>query len=151
MSSKLQVILNEDVPHLGNVGDVVEVAAGYGRNFLLPRNLAVLATSRNVKQVEHAQRLVAVKKAKALKTAGDLASRLADVSVTIARAVGEEDKLFGSVTARDIADGLESEGYTIDRRHILVEAPIKNLGVHKIDVKLHADVRAQIKVWVVAE
>lgn len=151
MGSKLQVILNEDVPHLGSVGDLVDVAPGFARNFLLPRSLAVLATSRNVKQVEHAKRQIAVKRATALKTAEGVKSNLNDLSITIAKAVGEEDRLFGSVTTREIADALSTEGHNIDKRHILLEAPIKNLGVHKVDIKLHADVRATIKVWVVAE
>lgn len=147
----LRLILNEDVEHLGNVGDIVDVAPGYGRNFLIPRSLAVPATTRNVKQLEHTKRLIAVKRAKAIKTATQLAKRLSEVSVTIAKPVGEEDKLFGSVTNRDIADALAKEGQTLDRRSIQLEKPIKNLGVYSVDVKLHSDVTAQVKVWVVAE
>lgn len=147
----LQVILNEDVEHLGSVGDIVEVSPGYGRNFLLPRNLAVLATSRNVKQMSHTRRLIDQKRAKQLKTATALARRLSDVSVTIAKAVGEEDRLFGSVTSREIEDALTKQGHTIDKRAIMLDAPIKSLGVYSVDIKCHADVRAQIKVWVVAE
>ena len=147
----LRVILNEDVEHLGSVGDVVDVANGYGRNFLIPRNLAVPATTRNVKQLEHTRRLVSAKRAKAIRTAQDVAKRLGDVSVTIAKAVGEEDKLFGSVTNRDIADALAREGFTLDKRLIVLDKPIKNLGVYTVQVKLHTDVAAQVKVWVVAE
>lgn len=147
----LQVILNEDVPNLGRVGDVVSVASGYGRNYLIPRKLAVLATIRNIKQMEHTQRLVGVKRAKAVKSASDLATRLKDMSITIAKQVGEEDKLFGSVTNRDIEDALHKEGYKIDRRNIVLEKPIKNLGVYSVDVKLHTDITTQVKVWVVAE
>lgn len=151
MASQLKVILNEDVPNLGSVGDVVVVAAGYGRNYLIPRNLALPATSRNVKQLGHTRRLIEAKRSRAMKSAGSLAKKLEDVSVTIARAVGEEDRLFGSVTSRDIEDALSAEGYTLDKRNILLEGPIKNLGVHKVDIKLHTDITAQIKVWVVAE
>ena len=147
----LQVILNEDVPNLGTVGDIVTVADGYGRNYLIPRNLAVPATSRNVKELEHTKRVIAVRRAKMMRSAQELAKRLADVSVTIAKTVGEDDKLFGSVTNRDIADALEREGFQLDRRSILIDAPIKNLGVYSVDIKVHAEVRAQVKVWVVAE
>ena len=147
----LQVILNEDVPNLGSVGDIVTVADGYGRNYLIPRNLAVPATSRNVKELEHTKRVIDARRAKMMRSAQELAKRLADVSVTIAKSVGEDDKLFGSVTNRDIADALEREGFQLDRRSILVEAPIKNLGVYSVDIKVHAEVRAQVKVWVVAE
>ena len=107
----LKLILNEDVPHLGTVGDVVDVAPGYGRNYLIPRNLAVLANSRNTRQLAHTQRLIDVKRAKAIKVASSLAGRLTDTSVTIAKAVGEEDRLFGSVTSRDIEDALGKEGF----------------------------------------
>ena len=147
----LQVILNENVPNLGTVGDIVTVADGYGRNYLIPRNLAVPATSRNVKELEHTKRVIAARRAKMMQSAKELAKRLSDVSVTIAKSVGEDDKLFGSVTNRDIADALDREGFQIDRRSILVDSPIKNLGVYTVEIKVHAEVRAQIKVWVVAE
>ncbi len=147
----LRLILNEDVEHLGTVGDIVDVAPGYARNFLIPRNLAVPATTRNVKQLEHTKRLIGVKRAKALTTATELSKRLGEVSVTIARPVGEEDKLFGSVTNRDIADAVAKEGFTLDRRAIVLAKPIKSLGVYSVAVKLHADVSTQVKVWVVAE
>ena len=147
----LRLILNEDVEHLGTVGDIVDVAPGYARNFLIPRNLAVPATTRNVKQLEHTKRLIAVKRAKALTVAAALSKRLGEVSVTIAKPVGEEDKLFGSVTNRDIADALAKEGFTLDRRNIVLDKPIKNIGVYNVDIKLHAEVATQVKVWVVAE
>lgn len=151
MASSLTVILSEDVVHVGLVGDVVKVAAGYARNFLIPRGLAIPATTRNVKQLEHQKRLIDGKRAKAIRSAEDLAKRLKEVSITIARAVGEEDRLFGSVTNRDIEEAIAKEGYTIDRRSIQLDGPIKNLGVHKVGIKLHGDVRAEVKVWVVAE
>ena len=147
----MQVILNEDVAHLGEVGDIVDVADGYGRNFLIPRKLAMPATSRNVKELEHTKRQIAAKRAKMMKSAAEVAARLADVSLMISKAVGEEDKLFGSVTNRDIADALSAEGFNIDRRQVLLASPIRNLGVYTVDLKLHSDITAQIKVWVVAE
>ncbi len=147
----LQVILNEDVPNLGSIGDIVNVSSGYARNFLIPRNLATLATSGNRKQLEHTQRLMEKKRAEAIKSAQDLAAKLSELSVTIAKQVGEEDKLFGSVTNRDIEDALAKEGYRIDRRNIVLSEPIKTLGVYNVDVKLHSALASQIKVWVVAE
>jgi len=147
----LTVILNQNVPYLGTIGDVVSVAPGYGRNYLIPRGLAIPATSRNVRELSHQKRVIEVKRAKAIKTAEALAKRLGDVSITMARAAGEEDRLFGSVTSRDVEEALQKEGYTIDRRSIAMEGPIKSLGVHKVAVKLHGDIRAEIKVWVVAE
>lgn len=146
----MQVILSEEIHGLGKVGDVVKVAAGYGRNYLIPRQLAVLATTRNVAQVQHTQRIVATKQLKMSKAAKDIASRLGDVSVTIAKPVGAEDKLFGAVTNRDIEDALTAEGFTIDRRQITLTEPIKSLGIHSVKVKLHADVVATVKVFVVS-
>ena len=147
----LQVILNENVPNLGTIGDLVEVSDGYARNFLLPRSLAVLATTRNLKQFEHTRRLIEKKRAHALNSAQDLANKLKEVSITIAKQVGEEDKLFGSVTNRDIEDALNKEGIQIDRRNIVVSEPIKSLGVFNVGVKLHSSLTADLKVWVVAE
>jgi len=147
----LQVILNENVPNLGTVGDIVEVSGGYARNFLLPRNLAMLANTRNVKQLEHTKRLVEKKRVAAISSAQSLADKLKDISVTISKQVGEEDKLFGSVTNRDIEDALHKEGLQIDRRSIVVGQPIKKLGVYNVDVKLHANLTTELKVWVVAE
>lgn len=148
---KLKVILNEDVSNLGEVGDIVEVAQGFGRNYLIPRQLAIPATTRNVKALEHTKRLIAVKRAKMIRTAEDLKKKLQQLSITIAKTVGEEDKLFGSVTNREIADALGNEGYSIDRRQVLLKQPIKNLGVYTVDVKLHGEITAPVKVWVVAE
>jgi large subunit ribosomal protein L9 len=147
----LQVILNENVQNLGQVGDIVDVANGYARNYLLPKQLAVLATNRNVKQLEHTKRLVDLKRGKALAEAKGLADTLAEHSVTITRQVGDEDKLFGSVNRRDIADALETDGFVVDKRNILLDKPIKTLGVFPVDIKLHGEINAQIKVWIVAE
>lgn len=147
----MQVILNEDVANLGEVGDIVNVADGYGRNFLIPRKLAMPATTRNVRELAHTKRVIAAKRAKMVKSAEELAKKLQDLSVTIAKAVGEEDKLFGSVTNREIVDAINEEGFNIDKRQVQLATPIKNLGVYTVAVKIHGDISAQIKVWVVSE
>ncbi len=145
----MTIILSEDVSNLGKVGDVVTVREGYGRNFLFPRGLAIAASTNNLKALEHTKALLASKRAKALKSAGEIAKKLADTSITLARKAGD-DKLFGSVTTRDIADALAEQGYKIDRRGIHLETAIKNLGVYTVEVKLLADVSAKVKVYVVA-
>ena len=147
----LQVILSENVPNLGQVGDIVDVANGYARNYLFPRQLAILASSRNVKQFEHTKRVVASKLTKAVEQASAEAKKLSNLALTIPCQVGEEDKLFGSVTNRDIADALAKEGYTVDRRNISLEKPIKSLGVFPVNVKLMTDVTAEVQGFVVAE
>jgi len=147
----LQVILNDHVPNLGQVGDIVEVANGYARNFLILRNLAILASPRNVKQFEHNKRIVEAKREKAIHDADAQAKVLRNLALTVARQVGEEDKLFGSVTNRDIADALAKEGHTVDRRNITLEKPIKSLGVYPVEIKLMGGVKAEVQVFVVAE
>lgn len=145
----MQVILQEDVPSLGSAGDVVKVKVGYGRNYLLPRKLAVVADGKNLIMLEHQKRVVASKLSKQKQSAEDVAAKLASMSVTIAREVGEEEKLFGSVTTADIANALKKEGMDIDKHRILVEGPIKQIGVYDVKVKLHPEVSGTIKVWVV--
>ncbi len=145
----MQVILQEDVAELGRAGDVVNVKEGFGRNFLLPRKKAVLADPKNLKQLEHQKRVVAAKHQKIKCMAEELSLKLKTVSLTISRESGEEDKLFGSVTVKDIADALRAEGVMVDRHNITIAEPIKQLGVFDIPVKLHAEVVGQVKVWVV--
>ncbi len=147
----MKLILREDVENLGKIGDVVEVAGGYGRNYLLPRGLAVQASTKNLKQQEHQKKLIQARMEKQKKEAQELAGSLDSVSCTIARKTGEEEKLYGSVTSRDIEEALREEGVSIDRKRILLEEPIKKLGVYTVPVKLHADVTGNIKVWVVKE
>ena len=147
----MKVILREDVPNLGKTGDAVDIAEGYGRNYLLPRKLAVRASTRNVKELEHQKRLLQTRQEKIRMEARDLAKRLEGVSCTIARKAGEEEKLFGSVTARDIADLIKEEGVVLDRRQILLEEPIKKLGVYTVGVQIHPEVVGHIKVSVVQE
>lgn len=145
----MQVILQEDMPNLGRAGEVVDVREGYGRNFLLPRKKAVLADPKNLKQLEHQKKVVASKQQKAKHGAEELAAKLKDMSITIARDAGEEDKLFGSVTVKDIADALRAEGVIVDRHNIHLETPLKKIGIFDIGVRLHPEVTGVFKVWVV--
>jgi large subunit ribosomal protein L9 len=145
----MQVILQEDVHKVGKAGDVVQVRDGYGRNFLLPQKKAVLANPKNLRQLEHQKRVVMAKQQKIRRKAEDLAAKLRDISLTISREVGEEDRLFGSVTTKDISDALRNEGYIIDRHDIRLEEPIKQLGIFDIPIKLHPEVTGEIKLWVV--
>jgi large subunit ribosomal protein L9 len=147
----MQVILKQDVPELGDAGALVEVKSGYGSNYLIPQGLAVLATRRNKSQLDHERRSIEAAIVRHKKTASDLAAKLSGLSVTLTRLVGEDDKIFGSVTSKDIADALADDGVVVDRRNILMDAPLKALGVYEVEIKLHRDVRAQIKVWVVAD
>lgn len=147
----MEIILREDVEKLGSRGDVVKVAAGYARNFLLPRKLAVAATDANKKIVEQERQAHLRREAKAVGEAQDLAKLLGSVTVTIARKAGENDQLFGSVTAADIADALAAEKYTIERRKIVLDEPIRTLGEHKVTVRLHREVPTEITVNVTKE
>jgi large subunit ribosomal protein L9 len=147
----MDVILREDIDNLGSRGQVVHVAAGYARNFLLPKRLAVAATEANKKIVEQERQAHLRKEAKLQTEAEDLGKMLTGVTVTIAQKAGESDQLFGSVTAKDIAEALEKKNFTIDRRKVQLEEPIKQLGEHKIAVRLHRDVTAEITVSVVRE
>lgn len=144
----MEVILREDIEKLGSRGEVVKVAPGYARNFLLPKKLAVAATSSNKKIVEQERQAHVRKEAKLEGEAQDLAKLLNGVSVTIKQKAGENDQLFGSVTSKDVADALAAKNFTIDRRKIQLEEPIKQLGEFKIPVKLHKDVTAEITVVV---
>jgi large subunit ribosomal protein L9 len=145
----MQVILRDDLDNLGKSGEVVNVKPGYARNYLFPRGLAVQATKTDVTRVEHEKRLIASRTAKMAKEAQAEADRLSQVSVSIARATGEEDKLYGSVTSRDIAEALAEQGVTIDSKKLHLEEPIKTLGLTEVQVKLGRGVSATLKVWVV--
>ena len=147
----MDVILREDIDKLGTRGQVVHVAAGYARNFLLPKRLAVPATESNKKIVEQERQSHLRKEAKLQTEAEDLGKMLTGVSVTIAQKAGENDQLFGSVTAKDVADALEKKNFTIDRRKIQLEEPIKQLGEHKLPVRLHRNVTVEVTVNVVRE
>jgi len=147
----VKLILREDVESLGKIGEIVEVAGGYGRNYLLPRGLAVKASTKNLKEQEHQKKLIQARMDRQKKDAQEMAGSLDSVSCTIARKTGEDEKLYGSVTSRDIEDALREEGVSIDRKRILLEEPLKKLGVYTVPVKLHAEVTGNIKVWVVKE
>jgi large subunit ribosomal protein L9 len=147
----MEVILREDVEKLGARGQVVKVAAGYARNFLLPKRLAVPATEANKKIVEQERHAHLRREAKLVADAGELAKMMANVSVTISQKAGENDQLFGSVTVKDIAEALEQQGYTIERRKIALDEPIKTLGEYKVTLRLHREVPAEITVRVVKE
>jgi large subunit ribosomal protein L9 len=145
----MQLILKEDVPNLGKMGDLVNVSQGFGRNYLLPQGKAVVATARNVKQLEHEKKVIAKRLEKVRKDAQGIAARLEQVSLTLARQAGEEDKLFGSVTSRDIEEALAAQGIQVSRKLIQLDEPIRQLGVYTIDVKLTSDVIGKVKLWVV--
>ncbi len=147
----MEVILREDVERLGTRGQVVKVAPGYARNFLLPKRLAVAATEANKKIVEQERQAYLRKEAKLKTEAEDLSKLLGGVSVSIAQKAGENDQLFGSVTSKDIAEALEKQNFTVDRRKIQLEEPIKQLGEFKVPVRLHRDVTAEVTVQVVRE
>ena len=147
----MKVILLEDVSSLGKMGDSVEVRQGYARNFLFPRKLAVQATSRNIKSQEHQLRSLERRVEKNRTDAQAVAERLSQVSLTLSRKAGGAGRLFGSVTNMDIGEALAAEGIEIDRRNILLEDNIKELGDFEVSIKLHQDVSASVKVSVVGE
>ena len=147
----MKLILREDVYNLGKGGDLVEVKAGYGRNFLIPGGLAVLANPKNIREVEHQKAVAAAKAAKIRASVEAIAKRLSDTPVSLRRKVGEQDKLYGSVTAMDVAEALAARGLDINRRTIDLSEPIKTLGDFEVSVKLHSDVVGKVKVKVEAE
>lgn len=147
----MKIILREDVDHVGKMGELVTVADGYARNYLLPRQMAASATEKNVRVLEHQKRLIEAKRKKERAAAEELVKRLSQIPVTIPMQAGEEDKLFGSVTSKDIADVLAAADFIVDKRKILLDKPIKTLGNFLVPVKLASDVTAEIKVSVVKQ
>jgi len=147
----MRVILRTEVPGLGKLGDVKQVADGYARNYLIPRGMAYKATSGNMKALEVDRRRETQRFAKELEEARTLAGSIAGASITISVQAGEEDKLFGSVTSADIADALAAEGVKVDRRKIELPEPIRELGVFSVPVRLHRDVDCEVRVWVVRQ
>ena len=147
----MKVILRQNFETLGQIGSVVDVKDGYARNFLIPRGIAYTALKGNMNALEEEKKIARKKVQQELASAEALAGELEKVSVTIPVQVGEEDKIFGSVTNQMIADALKEKNYEIDRRKIEIEEPIKALGIYGIKVKLHPNVDAKIKVWVVRE
>ena len=147
----MEVILREEIEKLGRRGDVVKVAAGYARNYLLPKRLAVAANESNKKIVEQEKQAYLRRESKEIGDASDLAKMMGSVEVTIAQKAGENDQLFGSVTAQDIVAALERAGYTIDRKKVNLAEPIKALGDYKVTVKLHREVAVELPVHVIKE
>jgi len=146
----MKLILKENIENLGQIGDIVKVAPGYARNYLLPKGLAIEATAKNAKALDHAKRQMAYKKNKALESAKNLAEKLSAVNVTLSHKAGEEGKLFGSVTTMEIAEFLKAQGFDIDRKKIVLPEAIKQVGEYTLTVKIHPEVSASIKVTVTA-
>lgn len=147
----MKVILRQNVETLGQIGEIVDVKDGYAENYLIPRKLAYTALKGNIRALDEEKKNLTKKREQELKAAELLATELEKVSVTIPVQVGEEDKIFGSVTTQMLADALKEKGYEIDKRKIEIEDQIKSLGIYTITVKLHTNVNAKIKVWVVRE
>lgn len=147
----MQVILLEDIPSLGKIGDMVKVSDGYGRNYLIPKKKAVFATEKNFKALQHEKSLVQQRLGKMKKDAAKMVQEIEKLSCTFAKNVGESGKLFGSVTSMEIEAFLKENGLDVDRKKIFLEEPIKNLGMYTVAIKLQPEVTAHLKVWVVQE
>jgi large subunit ribosomal protein L9 len=147
----MKVILRKNFDQLGKVGDTVSVKDGYARNFLIPRQIAYQATKGNIIALEEEKKQIQKKEAKELDAAQTLAVNIEKVSVTIPVTVGEEDKIFGTVTTQMIADSLKEKGFDIDKRKIEITEPIKSLGIYSVTVKIHPNVTATVKTWVVRD
>lgn len=145
----MKVILTEDIPNLGKMGDLIQIKDGHARNYLIPKKLAVPANPQNLKAFEHQKTLLKQKQNRIKREAEKLAEKIENISCTISKPTGEEDKLFGSVTSLDIEESLKEEGVKIDRKKILLEEPIKTLGIYKVPIKVHPEIIAKLKVWVV--
>jgi len=145
----MKVILREDVKDIGTAGQMVEVKSGYGRNYLIPRNLAIPATDANVKAIGEIEKQKTIREKKQRREAEVVKDKIEELSISVPMLVGEEDKIFGSVTSHDLATLMEKEGVKVDRRLIHLEEPIKSLGVFTVPVKVDKDVTANLKVWVI--
>jgi large subunit ribosomal protein L9 len=147
----MKIILRQDHEKLGEAGEIINVKPGFARNYLIPQGLAMSASPQNKKRFENEKKQMNWRKEKEKRTAEELAKELENVSCTITVQVGEEDKLFGSVTSQHIAESLHTQGYELDKRKIVLEEPIKSLGIYSVPIKLYQDVEAKVKVWVVKE
>ena len=145
----MKVILLEAIDKLGKIGDVVTVKEGFARNFLIPQKKARLATAGNMKSLESLKKKEAAETAKQVEAARALANRISSLSLTISAEAGDEEKLFGSVTSDAISDALKDEGITIDKKDVIIEEPIKKLGVYQVTVKVHPEVKASLRLWIV--
>ena len=146
----MKVILTKDLENLGKAGALVEVKPGYGRNYLIPRGMAMATTAKNIRQLEHDKAGILSRAAKHRSNMDAQAKKLASVELRFARKVGEQDKLFGSVTSKDVHEQLVAQGYEIDRKQIHLPEPLKVLGTHEVEVKLHPEVVAKLKVTIAA-
>jgi large subunit ribosomal protein L9 len=149
--SRVKVVLKKSIDSLGNVGDVVTVADGYARNYLIPRDLATRADEGKIKLIEHERRVIRAREEKAIKETQGLARRIEEISCTISARAGEEDRLFGSVTGADIALAMDEAGVRIDKKQVQLEEPIKELGVYSVPIDLGRGITARLKLWVVRE
>jgi len=147
----MKVILREDIRKLGKIGQIVDVADGFARNYLVPKGLAVEANTKNIRSMEHEKKIIHEKAKKLKESAQDLASRISSMTLTIKAKAGEEEKLFGSVTTMDIAEALLNEGLEIDRKKISLEEPIKRLGNYSVQIKIHPEVSVPLNIQVVQE
>ncbi|MEW6215688.1 MAG: 50S ribosomal protein L9 [Nitrospirota bacterium] len=147
----MKVILKDDIKNIGKMGQIVDVADGYARNYLVPKGLAVKANTKNIKSLEYEKRIIQDKARKLKNLAQDLAYKISTMSLIIKTKAGDEGKLFGSVTTMDIAEALKSEGIEIDKKKIFLEEPIKRLGLYSVNVKLHPEISAQLNIQVVEE
>ena len=147
----MEVILRQSIENLGQPGDIVKVSPGYARNFLLPRGIAYEATEGNRRRLERERSKLEAAEDERRSRAQEIADRLGEVSLTFSARVGDEGKLFGSVTAADIAQQLEAQGHHIEKRQIELPEPIKSLGVYRVPIRLHADVKPELKVWVIKQ
>jgi large subunit ribosomal protein L9 len=147
----MKIILKEDIKKLGKMGQIVDVADGYARNYLVPKGFAVEASTKNVRSLEHEKKIIQEKARKHKDSAQDLASRISAMTLTIKAKAGEEEKLFGSVTTMDIAEALLTQGVEIEKKKIVLEEPIKRLGSYSVQIKLHPDVSVPLTVQVIQE
>ena len=147
----MKVVLKDDIKNIGKMGQIVDVTAGYARNYLVPKGLAVEANTKNIKSLEHQKRIIQDNATKIKNSAQDLSNKISTITLVIKAKSGEEGKLFGSVTTMDIAELLQNEGVEIDKKRISLDEPIKRLGSYTVNVKLHSEISTQLNVQVVEE
>ena len=145
----MKIILKEDIEKLGKKNGIIEVKDGYARNFLFPKKLAIKATKSNIRVIEELERVKEKKEKTVVIAAEKLLDKLKNISITVSAEAGEDEKIFGSVTTQKIAELLDEKGFKIDKHNIIIKTPIKNLGVFNIPIRLHTDIIAEVKLWVV--